>query len=782
MDREWAPHSVVVDDSSIKVISIEPAEKLHFTTVDFKNPEQTPKQQAVESNLFDPQQIISNGYTLAWLDQKSGKFFLMPADQKLPKPISFAVPPKVVDIDVQSNRKIVVVYYRTQDHESWADVYRIKDQQDLEMVYTIEKKQGWEAVGGTISLTETEGKDYIVWTLGTGTELIFSTDSAEPVATFEATETLRKSELSNAISEVVVKADGTYGVRTFVTTSSPEFMGDSVLVRNGQSDWKRRESLSSIEALTWVELLDPATEEIEGEIEVETHKDPLSAYIHRLTRHYHELVTYGPAWAQALPQRIIAAFLDKDVEVTERTGKWKDFFGFRKYVVVVTMDGGIAAIDVGRKGEVAWEATLVNPHVPYDGVAKIAEVRKGVIGVLTNGGLYTEIDAFNGTQLSGTRLPKPVASASIVDASAGGKAIVVKMFPSGVHIFPEGVQLEQAVYMTIQKSDGSALEGFRISPDGKDTQTWSFVPPTSEEITSFSARPLHDPVASIGKVLGDRSVMYKYINPHLLAVATVSHERSTASIYLLDSVSGAVLHTATHSSVDTTIPLVLTISENWIVYTYYGDDDISTNQGAKGYHLVVSELYESEFKNDRGVLGDAKNVSSFAAKNGKPHVISQSYIFPYRINTFAVSSTKQGITTRDILASIPSGIYGIQKRVLDPRRPVGRDPNNDEREEGLFPYSPVVEVDPRSLITHERQVMGVVDISTTPSSLESTSLVFAYGIDLFATRVSPSMSFDILGKNFNKVQLVLTVIALSVGAAYVAPMVRRRQIDARWTQ
>ena len=55
--------------------------------------------------------------------------------------------------------------------------------------------------------------------------------------------------------------------------------------------------------------------------------------------------------------------------------------------------------------------------------------------------------------------------------------------------------------------------------------------------------------------------------------------------------------------------------------------------------------------------------------------------------------------------------------------------------------------------------------------MESTSLVLAYGIDIFGTRVTPSAAFDILGKAFNKLSLVATVAALAVGVFVLAPMV-----------
>ena len=68
--------------------------------------------------------------------------------------------------------------------------------------------------------------------------------------------------------------------------------------------------------------------------------------------------------------------------------------------------------------------------------------------------------------------------------------------------------------------------------------------------------------------------------------------------------------------------------------------------------------------------------------------------------------------------------------------------------------------------------MGIKGVVTTPSRLESTTLMFAYGaLDLFGTRVQPIGGFDILGKGFGKVQLVGTVLAFGVGTAILGPLV-----------
>jgi hypothetical protein len=98
--------------------------------------------------------------------------------------------------------------------------------------------------------------------------------------------------------------------------------------------------------------------------------------------------------------------------------------------------------------------------------------------------------------------------------------------------------------------------------------------------------------------------------------------------------------------------------------------------------------------------------------------------------------------------------------------------------EGLSKYAPVLDFDPKWYLNHKREVHGIEKILTSPAVLESTSLVFAYGFDIFGTRVSPSFSFDVLGKEFNKVQMLITVVALAVGVLVVAPLVSPRTLSS----
>jgi len=78
------------------------------------------------------------------------------------------------------------------------------------------------------------------------------------------------------------------------------------------------------------------------------------------------------------------------------------------------------------------------------------------------------------------------------------------------------------------------------------------------------------------------------------------------------------------------------------------------------------------------------------------------------------------------------------------------------------------------------QTSRIKQILTTPSQLESTSIVLAYGLDLFQTRVSPSNTFDLLSEDFNRLQLVLTMAGLAVAILITRPIVRAKMLKAKW--
>lgn len=781
--RHETPISLLLTESEAIVVALVPGKKINFTKLSLEIGLAHSATISTFCGAKTAADVNTYGSDVlaAWKENGAQALYLIPlTEQAAPLKVSI---PNYVEFKVHLHREVALIHYYTKE-KSWADIYKITMSNKgptVEKAYTLAPRASSSSTF-SLSASPAENVVYLTWTLHTGETYLYSSQSASLLGEYPMEDSFKGEEAIHAVSEVVPRADGkSFAVRTFVCTTQPGFVGDTYLIRNGERAWTRKESLASIASTTWLELLDPASEKLADQLEVETHQSIAGAYAHRVARHINELITYGPRWLTNIPGRAMNAFIASETAREENTGKWRDFFGFRKYVVLATEEGGLVALDVGRGGEIVWQDTLIGlpTSAEWQGVTNLYQVGKGIVGIILYSGEYFEFDVFEGLMLRHEKLRGPVRSAFLAQSASGDPLVVALLEDGTVALGNSETKLgDKPIYLVTQ--EGDYIKGLRVDSSMEVVVMWTFRGPMAENITSFTTRPMHDPIASIGRVLGDRSVAYKYLNPHLLTVTTIDPVRSTASIYLLDSVSGAILYSATHEGVDVTQPIFAIISENWLVYTYFGDTDVTTTPVAKGTYLVVSELYESSINNDRGPLENSANVSSLASDTSKPYVISQAYLLPMPISDLAVTATKQGITAREILALTPLGIASIPKRVLDPRRPVGREPDAQEREEGLFPYNPVIEIDPRGMITHERIVLGLRNIVTSPAELESTSLVFAYGGDLFGTRVAPSLTFDVLGKGFGRVQLVATVLGLLVSVAFVAPMVRRKQINQMW--
>lgn len=542
----------------------------------------------------------------------------------------------------------------------------------------------------------------------------------------------------HGVSEVVVKSGAASAVRSAVLYSN----GQWALIRNDEVAWTRPEFLSQTVSAVWVGL--PEAEALAQALAEESHRNPVSAYVHRVQRHIEDL-KYFPAWVQNIPNRLLGNVVGKSKDTTVDDIQ-HDTFGFHKLVIVATENARLAALDVGSRGKVLWNINL-NQFAPGTNFHN------------------PSLKAFNGyVEVKDTSFEGSL----FINSTTGGLLSSSAIKPQ-TPLVSEGQAL-----VSFALVDGT-LKGFL---EGQPTSepVWSFTPAGRERIVGYTARPIRDPVASIGRVLGDRRVLYKYLNPNLVLVTAVVESARTASIYLLDSASGQLLHTMSHDDVDTSRPIPSTISENW--FTYSLTIDGGSSAPSRGYQLVVSDLYESPLPDDRGPLGATSNSSTVQPSPTKgdavkPYVLSQSYQVPAEISHMAVTQTRQGITSRELLVTVPSinAIIGIPRSFIDPRRPIGRDPNSDEQAEGLVKYTPLINFDPKWHLTHQYEVVGIKDVITSESGIESTSLVFAYGLDIFGTRVAPSFAFDILGKGFNKISMLLTVAALFVGVLFVAPLV-----------
>lgn len=331
---------------------------------------------------------------------------------------------------------------------------------------------------------------------------------------------------------------------------------------------------------------------------------------------------------------------------------------------------------------------------------------------------------------------------------------------------PESVQAlqqhEKPIYFQVVSVAQGLVQGYRLGADLKATLLSQISFNVAEESIVAASLKSCEPIASLGEALADRGVLYKYINPHTMAIATLSNytkNAATLTVYVINGVKGTIIDQVTHESVQG--PVHLVHSENWLVYHYYSKEE-------KRHEMSVIELYDSR--------KPSETVSSFT--QAAPMAIRQSYILPSAVTAVGATVTQKGISFRSILMALPSGsLFSLPKRAVDARRPVDA---QKAQAEGVPPYRAVLPLAPQMALNYNQTIARARTISSATSGLESTSLVFVSGLDVFFTPASPSKKFDQLSDDFNFIGLVLSLLALAAVAITLSKMAARKALAALW--
>ncbi|CEM29319.1 unnamed protein product [Vitrella brassicaformis CCMP3155] len=340
------------------------------------------------------------------------------------------------------------------------------------------------------------------------------------------------------------------------------------------------------------------------------------------------------------------------------------------------------------------------------------------------------------------------------------------------------------------------------------------------------------------QVKGDVTVLYRYLNPNLLAVVTTdapppqwdayTYNAQAAAmdfrltLHLIDGVTGAMLLSET-LPIGAALPVHMAVCDNWVAVHYFNALD-SHHSMVPRFEMHVVELFDPQ--RDTGplgiLLGDGWATGPSTGESSTPPAAVQptvthrlphtvvremrtavsahslpsptafnaTFIFPSGIRLMGVTATQRGVTTRIVLLGLSSGhIYGASKNVLNARRPVVAPPRAGskpkklsaaEREEGIPPYAPTLPITHTDMLSYYQQVCHLRGISTYPTELESTSLLFAYGLDLFFAPVQPAKGFDVLSSTFNYPLLSVSLLAITAAVIVTTALAHRKRIYDRW--
>ncbi|KAH7906600.1 hypothetical protein BJ138DRAFT_1015952 [Hygrophoropsis aurantiaca] len=610
---------------------------------------------------------------------------------------------------------------------------------------------------------------------------------------------------------------GNASTRMLLTTTT----GAIQLWQHDKVQWVREEALATIQVAEFVELPEKKVVGSHVGLEEET-------FLERIIRQF--------ADAKNLPQYLLSfakrfatgsyATVSASAAASAEDTLSRDAFGFRQVIVAATAHGKLFGID-SSSGQIMWSRVLglgwarkvggtIIPVKMYvtrtvsDGDGDTPQVmlivqrradntlvdtvlfhvdaltgedaRDGVAAASPPGSNLEGVDVIQGPLIDVFMLPTPNKTLAFLD-----EFLQVRLYPDTAESLAEFETLAPSLHLALRAGSSGQRQilGHQVtlSPDLSQFYvaypTWSVSFPAGEEIKALIPNTRTE-IASIGKVLGNRSTLYKYLNPHLTAVLTTSLATSppTCAVYLVDGVKGTIVYHASVPAAEGTCDVHASLTENWLVYQYFDDEFAGIGQ-SKGYHVVSVELYEGQAPDEKTRSSD---TTSYSNKTLDMTVYEQTYVMPHGITAIMPTATKFGVTMKDIIvASRKNSVQSIPRRLLNPRRPKQK-PTAEEQEEMLIQYDAVLPDDPRFILSHNYKVANVRTIVTSPSLLESTSLVFAYGLDLFFTRVAPSNTFDVLSENFNKAQLVLTVAGLVIAIMVTKPMVARKRLKERWYQ
>ncbi|KAH9463408.1 hypothetical protein Pst134EA_015491 [Puccinia striiformis f. sp. tritici] len=265
---------------------------------------------------------------------------------------------------------------------------------------------------------------------------------------------------------------------------------------------------------------------------------------------------------------------------------------------------------------------------------------------------------------------------------------------------------------------------------------------------------------SPARFLGDRGALFKYLNPNLAVYFNDDFGRQT--IEVRDQRSGALVWAFEFAVKVDPVSINAALTENWLVI-------VSRESKSGSTHIHSIEWFMSS-KADVRVDGSTANITSSA----------RSYLTPFDIKALGFTKSRLGVTSRALLViSDMDQIVSISRRLLDVRRPFKK-PTTEEMEEFLVMYDPLIMIDPKTIITGDRQTKGLEKVYSFPTEFESTSAVIGVGLDLFVSSTAPSRTFDMLGSDFNKAQLILTSAGLLLSTLVLRPIVQKKQLRRQW--
>ena len=511
----------------------------------------------------------------------------------------------------------------------------------------------------------------------------------------------------------------------FISLSDFSFLS----LTNGTLNWTREEALGHVQQVAFIELPGKSLHKIDDYyqalLEKDTWSEAANNLIKRFVHHINKLTGYATSHETEDPLV-------------------RDDFGFNKLLIAVTAPNKIFSIHTNYH-RIVWSLQLDPAHH----IEKIIQSQLEEITIIARYNTTTWVYILNsltGQVLSSLEIPNFELLAAIELCNHEGhshlvivdKALNSRPVPD---IRSVGTILsKKSQYIYILDESSHTITGYKLNLDMKFDKIWNMKFNSSEKIAAHSSfvskHTVQPAIAS-----GNGKLIFKFNDSNLFALATISLKPGSLQdtemfLYIINGVTGRIVAKVRQDYVRGDVKLIL--DQNWCVAHYW-------NYKQSRYEFLSVELFEPETSSSavevltRFFEGFYKDeYSSYLKPN--PIIFTHTYTLPSGIKAIGVTQTLQGITKQDLLLVFNTNqIFALDRRLLSPRRKMEEDKSevSEFDELNLRPYAPVVPVVHTNILNYYLHLEGIEKVATIPSSLESTSIMAAYGLDLFVMKVMP---------------------------------------------
>ncbi|CCI49518.1 unnamed protein product [Albugo candida] len=549
-----------------------------------------------------------------------------------------------------------------------------------------------------------------------------------------------------------------------------------VFVKSGHKQspvvvWTREEALANVKQVHWISPMETQLEKDFAFNGIPTFLQEIQMEINRLYRFSAQIAHFFAGSGMKMERNVS----------TKKVSKNAHFFGFSKFVIVLTKSGKLYALqpEVQR---IVWSKYIGSEYNVFVSRDHPALGLGPELVLFANNRNIVWIDGTTGTSLRQIELKAnywplllPKLKSSVHTGGSIGHSLAL--------ISPDTMKLtdptddktflpQKNVYFYRFDVIENAFKGYVVGVYGAKC-VWSIVLPQNHSLIAF-LNPTHSVIDSAVIVTGDDSLLLKYTNPHAFAFASVSNE-NVAIFHIVDAVTGRILYRAHHANGSKVIQIAH--SENWFVYTFW-------NASKKMTQLVSLFLFDGAIGSHELNLWKRPFWTTTRSSHEPklPIVLQRAFLLPTRVRTLEITRTFRGITPKFLLIGMENGqILKFSRNAVDPRQSDGP-PTSQQQSEGMQQYSPMIPMfsNPTAFVTYNETIGSIYGIKASPAHLESTTLMFAWGMDLYYHRLAPSNAFDLLPMEFNHSMLVLLCIGFILATLASRHFARRKALFQAW--